>query len=337
MHLPNKAPTETRTPAASDSDVAVTSAAQKEWSFRRWTAATCLVIFVTSVAIVLANIWIDVFGLYWRNDATYHLLERYSYHLLSYRYIPNHFDEILLGNSQNDNWDTSLIPGHRIFNVSAGASNLHEQIVLAQKVFETGHLKGVYIFMYPSMMNDVGLRTAYVTDKDRLSALGSAQNALIYAKIARDSFVTHFLRHGRSVHSSYLYGGHYTSAGKQLKTRPASPPDFWDIQPVAREDLRNLLNQCHAKGTQVYFVIPALYAPYYEQSKAKYDAFYRQMAAIGGPDVIMIDLLHDPSLQQIRQTRADYPDMLHPTTEVTRPMMQAMGRQIAAPSHQIDF
>lgn len=310
-------------------DAAAHGSIREGIGFTRWTSVTVGITLLALAVVVLLNIWIDVFGLFWRKDATVYQLDRYSYHLLSDRYIPTHFNEIMFGSSLTDNWDTSLISNHRIFNYSAGGSNLHEQVLIARHVLETVQLHAIYILLYPSMMDEATLPTAYGSDKDRYSAFGSEQNALIYAQILWEKVSARFHHGSQAAHRYYPYGGHFVRM-PYVQKRPPRPADFWTIDQKDLADLQQLISLSRKNGTHVYFVIPPLYAPQYEGSKPQFDAFFKNMETIAGPDVAVIDLLHDPATDSLRHMRENYPDMLHPDPKVIPFLMQVMGQQIEA-------
>ncbi len=294
----------------------------------RWFLVTLGLTVIFSLSFVLLNVRLDLFGLYGKDNARVHTLDRYSDHLLSYRYVPDHFDEILLGNSVTTDWDTSLLPAHRIFNFSTFGSNLHEQKIEAENMIRFGHLRTAYILLHPTMMNTVALPTAYLGEQDRQSAFGSTQLLLVYARILSERLAA--ARAGSALPPVYFPSGGRVFAIPRVARYTKQPPQYFLIHPQAVADLRDLLTEFREHGIRVYFIVAPLYKPLEDLAAEEYRNFREKMRAVAGPDMVTFDLDSDPSLQALRTDDGSYPDFTHLTPAATRPVLMALAKQMEA-------
>src|ERR1700730_11101236 len=85
-------------------------------SSARW-SAFCIGGVLTAIgACCWVNYQVDLYGVFGRNDSRARVVysnERSGKYLLSLRYLPEHFDALLVGSSITDNWDTTRIDSVR--------------------------------------------------------------------------------------------------------------------------------------------------------------------------------------------------------------------------------
>src|SRR5271156_3836584 len=99
---------------------AKTAASSK--AYVSWIVEVVVLVAVAACAFTWFNLRQDMLGLHGRNPVAIYALERYSKYLMSYRYVPDHFDGILLSNSVAANWDTGQFTKHHVFNAGLRGS-----------------------------------------------------------------------------------------------------------------------------------------------------------------------------------------------------------------------
>ena len=83
-----------------------------------WVVEIIVLIAVAAALFAWFNLREDTLGLHGRSPIEIYALERYSKYLMSYRYVPEHYDGILLSSSVAANWDTGQFSRYRVFNAA---------------------------------------------------------------------------------------------------------------------------------------------------------------------------------------------------------------------------
>lgn len=116
-------------------------------------------VLITLALFTIINFLMDDFGL-WGDKKSVRIWakEKTSKHLLSYKYIPNNFDGILIGASVAANLNTKNIDGAKIYNLSMEGANTSELELCVNNVFEKGKIKVIIISLYPYITKDSGIK-----------------------------------------------------------------------------------------------------------------------------------------------------------------------------------
>jgi hypothetical protein len=132
-----------------------------------------------SLLVVGVNWYLDIYGLFrpvkGRELPVYHA-ERISKYLLSYRYVPQNFNTVLLGTSLSDNIDFSTrkdsasIP--KIYNASMMGANIAEIRPLVSNLL-AGGVRQYIICVSPYLTKNYGAKEVEFDDKLYYGALGS--------------------------------------------------------------------------------------------------------------------------------------------------------------------
>ena len=131
------------------------------------------------LVIVGVNWYLDIYGLFRpvnnRKLPVYHA-ERISKYLLSYRYIPQNFNTVLLGTSLSDNLDFSLHndtdSAQKIYNASMMGANIAEIRPLVSNLL-TGGVRHFVICVSPYLTKNYGSKEVEFDGKLYYGALGS--------------------------------------------------------------------------------------------------------------------------------------------------------------------
>lgn len=216
---------------------------------------------IYSISIILTfvsfNIYMDEYGLFgevkgqmkkiWYNERT-------SKYLLSYKYIPENFEGILIGSSVSDNLDTKKILGFKVYNASINGGNISELKPIVQNVVEKGNLRFIIICLYPYLTKNHGLKTSYINPQEYWGALGSKEILKMY--IAKS-----LIRLGL-VHDKFNdYGYHNFNLDTERKAVAAKikNKDVEYIDNVAYAELSQLIDSAKKKRIKIL----GFYYPYY--------------------------------------------------------------------------
>jgi hypothetical protein len=281
-------------------------------TYTKWMIGTVMLIAAACGIFLLINYREDVLGLHGRKNVQLYALERYSKYLVSYRYVPDSFDGILLSNSIAANWDTGEFHSHRVFNAGLRGGTTTEERAIVENAVDRGRMKMAIIVLHPSLNGSHGLLTAYITPHDYVSSYGSVQTVIIYTQKFLESI-------GPTLHLPDAVAKHkFEPDGAMVLplARDPSPeiPPFIKVElegdPVAVKELKDVLADLHAHGVKVYGVFAPLYAPYWQTQGDQLHGWEARMTALFSPQDSMIDL-NDGQLAAVQLNRDNYPDYVH--------------------------
>jgi hypothetical protein len=101
--------------------------------------------------------------------------ERTGKYLLSYRYIPENFDGVLIGPSHSANINTKDLSSTKLYNASISGGNITELKLLVEKMLENENLKLKYavISLSDYLTKDSGKKTSSIDPREYWGSLGS--------------------------------------------------------------------------------------------------------------------------------------------------------------------
>lgn len=140
-------------------------------------------ISIASIILLIGfNIWIDLYGLFWRNkDVSIYADERTSKYLLAHRYVPENFDGYILGPSLSANLNPKDFMSFKIYNLSMMGANITEQKAVVDKAIDVKPPKYVIICLHPYLTADHGMKTDMINEKEYNGAFGSVKLYKAYA------------------------------------------------------------------------------------------------------------------------------------------------------------
>ena len=280
--------------------------------YASWVWQTILLTLIASAAFAFFNYRRDDFGLHGRNPVTIYALERYSKYLMSYRYIPAHYDGILLSNSIAANWDTGQFRQHHVFNAAVRGGTVTEEEKIIDNVLAHGHLKIAVVVLIPSLLASHDMRTAYMTPQDYDASYGSIQTLLVDTQAMIKRF-------GPDLHlPASLDRNKFAPDGKidfPLTFVPSPQitsldPSEVKGDPEAYRKLRETLDRLHAHHVKVYGVYAPIYAPRWNSEGAVLHQWESRTRALFSPEDTLIDL-NDGQLADLEANRKNFPDYFH--------------------------
>ena len=275
---------------------------------RRWmllTFATIMTVAGISAAISYA---VDPYGL-WRGPAgrklTVYDFERKAKSLLSRRYVPANFDGLIIGPSCSANWDVPTLAGARIYNESLpGGSVAEEQIVVNQSL-PKGHYRLVVVVLVPTMTSHHDVNEGLDTTKN-VEALGSFH---VYDNEVASALHAWHIRFHKS--NAAPDGQVELPYRKNLKL--PIPPNFFQIDPVALEDYRDLVQSLRSRGATIVYVVPPIYEPILQHNKPAFETYLYTVRQLLPPAPV-IDL-NSAEYTALRSDPDNYIDSVHLTPQ----------------------
>jgi hypothetical protein len=270
-----------------------------------------LVVFIAG-AFIAFNFVEDDFGLFgFKHDKRIWTLEKTSKYLLSFRYIPQNFEGLLIGPSYSGGYiDTRKLSEYKIYNLSMDAGNASELRVAAENALERGHFRFIVICLTPYFSKDHGMKGPQISPKEYWGSLFS----WLPIEILKAKWSAY-----RHPELDYFANTEWGAA------RPISPhivvpwndyikmqlgdPMVITIDPVAYADLQAIIATARRQGTKVFgYFYP--YDRWLVQSAAKgeWDRYRAAMLKLFDPkrDVVL-DML-TPEYDALRADVSCYTD-----------------------------
>ena len=268
-------------------------------------------VFLTSVMItgglVAINWWIDLYGLFRDHKApngdyegiSIYSDERTSKFLLAHRYVPDFFEGYIIGPSLSANVDPSSIDNHAIYNLSMMGANITEEAAVVRKAMERRTPELVVICVHPYLTLDHGMKTGMINEREYYGALGSVSLYKAYLLWGIRKFNLAPSKYPKDQFSIYGYNDYGVTLVKmpvedkiaeQLTRDDAVKTD---IDPVAFEDFKSLVNELNEKNVKVIAYFHPLPYPIYDKFRAPLDEYKKTMSDFLNGKAEIIDFTND--------------------------------------------
>lgn len=306
-------------------------------TFKRFFLTSLLVSCALAAAFVLFNVWMDDFGLF--RDVKGRRIRIYSAekttkYLLSYRYIPENFDALLIGPSLSDQLDTRKIEGYRTYNLSILMGNVNELKPSVENVLSRGRVRLLIICLEPYLTRDALLRDKRLRPESRLSTLGSTFTFKFYNDRIKtmlnpqeDSFTESWWGYSRPIRkkgaSTQLAIDIFAAQLVKMEHK------IYPLDPIAFNQLAELVRLARSKGARVmayYHPLPRKILDIYEPDYRRYQ---RQINTVFDDRDLVWDF-NTPAYDGFRTDAANYIDHGHLSTVGADFIVAELNRLLAA-------
>jgi hypothetical protein len=244
---------------------------------RRFFLSSLILTLLLAASIVGANVLVDTYG-YFRGAGNRRVRmyynERLEKNLLSRRYVPENFNGLLIGASTSFNIDTARFLPLRIYNLSILAGTITEVKWLVDNYLEVRQPRLVIISMYPYMLRERGMKTAYLSERAVLGALGSLDILKRYAIAAWQDLS------GEEPYNDFGYHEYEDPPRErslELIREKAQDPDFPDtelaVDLFAWMEYLELVRELERSGARIILYLHPIPRPVYEAHHAFFDRF----------------------------------------------------------------
>jgi hypothetical protein len=288
--------------------------------------------------IIGTNVHEDIYGLF--KSARGRVLniygeERTAKYLLSFRYIPENFDGILLGSSVSDNLETKDFPGYHVYNASINGGNTADLIPIAGNVFREGRFKLTIICIHRYLTNDHLAKTDLMTPRQYWGALGSPQLTAAYlSRLASQRGI---------VSSSYNEYGtfRFMTDDDTLKTRKeideavaevqegTASVGNYQIDPIAFADLGDLIRTARNRSDRLVIFYPPIPAPILAIRSKEFMEYTGTMNQLVDPKDVVVDF-NAPEYENMRADYRNFVDAVHLSSRGAQQLMRELSKAIGS-------
>ncbi|MDN5200191.1 hypothetical protein QQ008_02435 [Fulvivirgaceae bacterium BMA10] len=265
----------------------------KSFLFKLATICTSL-----AAMIVVINYSIDIYGLFGstsERQLRVHVNERTSKYLLSYNYIPENFEGIIVGPSLSANLNTKFIEDYKIYNASIMGANISELRFLINNIVENGNIRFVIVCLDPYLTKDHGKKSARIDPREYYGALGSTNLLKTYLiRFVRENklFSSKF---PNDIHNDYGFNNFNLTMPNDPKTmilqkvRERSPESTY-IDPVAEKELDETLQYLRKKGIKIFAYFSPIPYQILQINRDNYAQYQTRMENLFEERDILLDL-----------------------------------------------
>jgi hypothetical protein len=283
---------------------ATTSEARNEIQPGRWLIITFgLIALIIGLQILIA--WrMDSFGIF-RDSHGRALItsehERKAKYLLNQAYVPANFDALIVGASASVNWHSDELTGYRFYNESLEGGDASEERRLVEQALPNGHFKLAIIGLYPRITSLHLLQDGF-DQVSRAEVLGSISSL----GLEYDALVDRIHPTPRKY---FPDGSHELPIHAPPGANDTGGRLGMNVDPVAAEDYRTVIQELIDHGTRIIYVASPLYGPHYAINEDVV-ANYMQWVAHNLPQAPVIDF-NSPEYASFRNDPNNYIDEIH--------------------------
>lgn len=294
---------------------------------------------VSITSLVTFNIYKNEFGLFGdhkNKDIRIYASEKTSKHLLSFNYIPNNFNGILIGPSLSDQMMNTkkLSNNYDIYNLSMDSANISELKYAVDNVLKHGDIKVFVICLDPYMTKDHGTKSSQIHPKEYYSTLGSMFNLKYYIKktlnrkqgsksIFYDSYwgSTDYSHLNKDINSTRHINHTLSKINKNYNI---------NIDDIAYSELQEVLSDVRKKDIQIvayFYPRPkrVMENIYYKKTYISYQKKISKL--LNYKDDIIINFVQD-KYDYIRDDDRNYSDRVHLSAKGANNVMSILKEQI---------
>ena len=216
---------------------------------RTW-LATALSATVVILLLNVAFLWrMDPFGLLRdpRGRALLHSRhERTAKYLFNFHYVPENFDALVLGNSEEAPLRLNGLLPYRFYNEAMLGADASEERLLVEKALQTGHFKVALVGISYGITRTHNLQDA-LDQATPHQALGSLYIYLMMLENWRYRVTDR--------HPTFTDGSWHFDPGKLDPDEPWALPPGLEIDPKAAEDYRDVVEDLLRHNVRVIYVV----------------------------------------------------------------------------------
>jgi len=307
---------------------------------RRFFLSSLILTLALAAVIVGANVLIDTYG-YFRGTGgrrvKMYYNERLEKNLLSRRYVPENFNGLLLGASTSFNIDTARFQPLQIYNLSILAGTITEVKLLVDNYLEVRNPRLVIISMYPYMLRERGLKTAYLSERAVLGALGSLDILKRYAIAAWQDLSEEEPYNEYGYHE---YEDPPRERSLELIREKAEDPDYpyeeLALDIFAWQEYLELLRDLEESGARIIQYLHPIPRPVYLAHRAFFDRFAAQVTAVLPAGAITVDFNVDAH-RALTEDLENFQDEVHLSGKGSRVMEQKLHEVLVEHLNPADF
>ncbi len=266
---------------------------------KKFLIKTMIISVAITLSFVCLNYYVDMYGLFRHEDSRalkVYVNERTTKYLLSYKYIPENFEGILIGPSLSANLNTKTLEDYKVYNASIMGANISELRYLVENIVERGNLRFVIICLDPYLTKDHGKKSAMIDPKEYYGALGSTNliKTYLFQFIRENELLPN--RFPKDVINDYGFNNFnlemkaHDPAAKIMEKVKSKAAETTYVDPIAEKELGETVSYLRGKNIKVFAYFSPIPYQILEINRSNYRAYQQRMKKLFTSKDILIDL-----------------------------------------------
>ena len=223
--------------------------------------------FLIAFLIIGVNYYFDDFGLFRsHSERRIWAREKTSKYLMSYKYIPENYDAVLVGSSVSANMDTRKLSGYKVYNLSMNSGNITELKYPLDVLIESGKIKAVIFCLYDYTTKDSGLKGNQLSRKEYWGSLYSTipfdvMKYKIKLSLGRGNDVFKFSQNGFNNFNITKTNVKFHNINEKYMENPRNE---LIIDSTAFEELKETIDSLHNRNIKIYGFFYPIYKEWFK-------------------------------------------------------------------------
>jgi hypothetical protein len=288
------------------------------WTPQAFLVRGLLLVGLIAGGFAYLNYRIDSLGVFGREQPggipIYQNNERFAKYALALRYIPDHFDTLLIGGSNSDNFPVESTAGSgKIYNASLNGGNLCELLPLVERATASEHIHRIFFCIDPYHTKNASYKTGTRLEQTERETYGSVTLLKSYA-YAHGGLSGHpvQLNAPNGVLADRVYAPpepwweHYSPAEDEQIARQGFPFD-----PAAEGQLQHLAEICRQHHIQLRTFLYIYPSSTYKITRPAVLKYQERVSRLLGQQVLNPNESDDPVLRSVIEDRSNFRDGCH--------------------------
>lgn len=243
-----------------------------------YSAGVLALVFIFCAGFIGINYISNDFGLWrYRESTRIWTLEKTSKYLMAHRYVPENFDTVMIGASVSANMDTRKIKKYRVYNLSMSGGNITETGAAARAYLEArGDKKLMIVTLHPYITKNSGVKSFQINEREYYGslfslipvrlwlakiqvALGINQHAFDESAEGWNNFNYPWTQKNPAINAEKA-----KNILEQLKAGKGKHTSYYQINPQAVKELKDLLILAREKGVKIAAYYYPIFGPTFE-------------------------------------------------------------------------
>ncbi len=283
-------------------------------TFKLYTKLSLGILFSSILLIIGVNYLWNPYGLFGNvkgKEIKIIEYEKSSKYLMSFNYIPQNFEGLLVGPSLSANLNTKNIKDYKIYNISMAGANISELKMAVNNVIKFGNLKFIIFCLDPYLTKDYGMKSSQINIKEYWGSLGSINTIkLLKANLNKKK---------QFEDSTYGYNNFNLKKKKlepkeemlkSLEKIKSGKSKFYDLNEKALKEMHELIKYAESKNIKLFAYIYPRYYEVYNLQKEKYDVIYKKQTSLFNNNLTFFNF-NDSKFDKLRKNYNSYSDGSH--------------------------
>lgn len=274
---------------------------------------TLFVFFVFTSIIISLNYYLDDFGLFrshkirrvWR-------VEKTSKYLMSYKYIPENFNAVIVGSSVSVNMDPLPILKYKVYNLSMNSGNISELKYPLNNLIRSDSLDAIIFCLYDYTTKNSGIKGKQISSREYFGSLFSTLPFLILKSKLKFKLKPHLdvYKYSFNGFQDFNIEKRHLIFSEISEKYLENPRKDIIIDDTAYEEMRILIAEAHKKNIKIYGYFYPMYYKWFQifKDNGNWETYKSKILRLFDLENDIIWDMNDEEYDYLRKNTKTYTD-----------------------------